>query len=55
MQQQCLGSEPGESGWKEELEGSENQGNCFTKHAGVTGFYSWVSQGQAYIIAGKSK
>jgi len=47
--------EAGESGWKEELERSEKQENHFTKHAGVTGSYSRVIQGQAYIIAGESK
>lgn len=55
MQEQYLGGEAGESGWKEELEGSENQENHFTKHAEVTGSYSGVVQSQAYIIAGESK
>ena len=55
MQEQYLRGEAGESGWKEELEGSENQEIHFTKHIGVTGSYSGVIQGQAYIIAEESK
>lgn len=55
MQGQYLGEESEESGWEEELESSENQEDYFTKPAGVTGSYSGVIQGQAYIIAGESK
>lgn len=55
MQGQYLGGEAGESGWEEELEGSESQEDGFTKPAGVTGSYSGVIQGQAYIIAEESK
>lgn len=55
MRERYLGGEAGESEREEELEGSENQENHFTKHAGVTGSYGGVIQGQAYMIAGESK
>lgn len=54
MQEQYLEGHAGESDWNEELERSKIPENNFTNYAGVTGPYSGVIQGQAYIIAGES-
>lgn len=54
MQEQYFGGDAGQSDWSKELERIKIQENNFTNYVGVTGPYSGVIQGQAYIIAGES-